>query len=664
MTRRAAAKGQVMARVAAIACVLSLTVSLAAVSAWAAPTAEQKAEIEAVGELMKKAGALFKENKFGECAEVISEVQQKIEALSATGDAIIIKQLEPHYTRLANAHAKLELEGLELAELMPLGKAKKPAKPAQPVKTKPMPTPEPAANGLSFVKHVVPVLMSKCGKCHVEQKKGDFSASTYASLMKGAGMAGKVIFPGDADGSRMIEVIVSGDMPRGGKLTQAEFDVLKKWINDGAKFDGADENTQLARLNSATPSTTPAATTEPTIAAPTGKETVSFSREIAGVLSSTCNGCHGTNRPRENFSVATFTSLMKGGDGGPAVTPGDGAGSYIIKKLKGTGGGQRMPAGGLPALDEAVIAKIEKWIQEGAKFDGPDPGAPVAQVAALAKAAGATHAELSADRAKLGDATWGTAMPSVKHDTAETANFYAKGTIGENSLKDLLERAEARMPKVAEMLGAPVDKPLVKGRFTVFAVNVPYDFEELGKVILNIDSPPRKVTGLWRYSGVDAAGVVKIPKNDSDYSADLIIAEQATSAYLSGMGKNVPRWFAEGMGRVVASKLAPGDARVKEWDSLISAVHGSLAAPDGFMSTKFDPEAGAIASYSYCRFLMLDAKRFSTLLDGLRKGGKFDDAFATAYGYTPSQKAEQWYVKGGKAPRPAKTTSKTAAKSE
>jgi hypothetical protein len=355
---------------------------------------------------------------------------------------------------------------------------------------------------------------------------------------------------------------------------------------------------------------------------------------------------------------------MKGGDGGAAVTPGDAANSYLIKKLKGTGGGQRMPAGGLPPLDDAVMAKIEKWITEGAKFDGPDANAPLSQVAALAKAAGSTHEQLSADRAKMAEATWGTAMPMVKSDTVETATFYAKGTVGENTLKDLVNRAEQHVPKIAEMLGAPADKPLVKGRFSVFAVNVPYDFEELAKVVLNLDAAPRKVAGVWRYSGVDAAGAVMVPKTESEYSADVVIAEQATSAYLSGTGKNVPRWFADGVGRVVASRLAEDDPRIKEWDANLPLVHRSLAAPDAFMSTKFDPEAGGIASYSYCRFLMNDAKRFDTLLDSLRQGGKFDEAFSAAYGGTPNQKAEQWYVKGSRPVRPSKSRSKKTAKSE
>lgn len=632
---------------------------LLASTGWAAPTPEQKAEIAAVSELMAKAGGLFKEKKFGECAEVIKQVQEKIDQLAESGDATILRQLAAPHRQLTKAHALLELEAVELPPLTPLPDPKKPVKPE-----KPKPESSPNASGLSFVKHVAPVLLGRCGKCHVEQTKGEFSAASYASLMKGAGMAGKVIFPGDAAGSRLIEVIESGDMPRNGKLTQGEFDILKKWIDDGAKFDGSDENAKIAAIGSAAPSTTPARPAEPMVEQATGKETVSFSRELASTFASTCNGCHGTNRPRENFSVATFTSLLKGGDGGPAVTPGDGANSYLIKKLKGTGGGQRMPAGGLPPLDETLIAKIEKWIEEGAKFDGPDANAPLSQVAALAKAAGSTHEQLSADRVKAAEATWGTAMPGVKHDTAETANFFAKGTIGENTLKDLLARAEQHIPKVAEMLGAPTDTPLVKGRFSVFAVNARYDFEELGKVILNVEAPPKNVAGLWRYNGVDASGAVMIPKDESEYAADVVIAEQAASAYLSGTGKNVPRWFAEGVGRVVASRLATKDPRVAEWDANLPLVHRSLSAPDAFMNAKFDPEAGGIASYSYCRYLMNDAKRFASVMNGLRQGGKFDEVFAAAYGGTPNQKAEQWYVKGSKPVRQTRTSGKKTAKTD
>ena len=62
---------------------------------------------------------------------------------------------------------------------------------------------------------------------------------------------------GDAKGSRMIELIESGDMPRGGaKVTPEELELLCGWINAGAKFDGPDSAAPITSF--ATAGNTPA----------------------------------------------------------------------------------------------------------------------------------------------------------------------------------------------------------------------------------------------------------------------------------------------------------------------------------------------------------------------------------------------------------------------
>jgi len=54
---------------------------------------------------------------------------------------------------------------------------------------------------------------------------------------------------------------------------------------------------------------------------------------------------------------------------GPVVTPGNGEGSVIIKKLAGTAGfGSQMPFGGQP-LPDSTINKISLWITQGALND-------------------------------------------------------------------------------------------------------------------------------------------------------------------------------------------------------------------------------------------------------------------------------------------------------
>jgi len=92
---------------------------------------------------------------------------------------------------------------------------------------------------------------------------------------------------------------------------------------------------------------------------------VSFANDVFPIFQSKgCTGCHGGTN---NLFVDTYQHLMLGTSAhGPVVTPGNGEGSTIIKKLRGTATfGVRMPQGG-PYLPDATIAKISLWITQGA----------------------------------------------------------------------------------------------------------------------------------------------------------------------------------------------------------------------------------------------------------------------------------------------------------
>ena len=201
----------------------------------------------------------------------------------------------------------------------------------------------------------------------------------------------------------------------------------------------------------------------------TGKETVSFSRDLAGVLNEKCANCHGNGRrPSGRLNLTTFRGLLNGGESGPPVLPGKPADSLLIKKLKGLGGGERMPRG-MPPLDDAVIAKFETWISEGARFDGPDANQHVRDVAEIAKAKMSTHEQLSADRAKRALEQWQLGMPGVDHETSETVNYLLIGDLGPNTLAEYGRRAEAMSPKVAAALRAL--RPVVVAIFLFLAYN-------------------------------------------------------------------------------------------------------------------------------------------------------------------------------------------------
>ncbi len=592
--------------------------------AWSAPTPAQKRQVDEVTKQLQKAGQLFGDKKLKEAADEIKSLQRVFNKLAESTDPELVQQLEPLYSRLVKAHVKLELEGFEFPPL------KKPAAGSSTSAT-------PTLGGVSFVKQVAPLLVTKCGRCHVDNARGNFSMATFDQLKKGS-EAGVVIFPGDDAGSVLIDKISSGEMPpSGNKVSAEEQMLLRQWIKEGAKFDGT--NPQLG-LRILAPGAVPAEPQAVAVVAATGSETVSFAKDIAPVLAANCNGCHvDAQQVRGNLNMTNFTGMLRGGDSGPPVQPGNAAESLIVKRIKGEGGEPRMPMR-RPQLSDEVIAKFEKWIAEGAKYDGGDPGLNVGQVAALAKAQSSSHAELTAERVRLAEQNWRLVMPNIPFTKVETENFLIMGNVGEETLKGLGKKVEAVQPRIATIFNIPSGQPMVKGRMTIFMFNRRYDYGEFGQMVEK-RLLPQEWKGHWRFTTLDAYGALVPPKGD-DYSFDALVGQQIAGTYVASLGKGPPRWFAEGSARVVASRIAPKDPRVFDWENELSGALGSMTKADDFLTGKLPPEQSDVVSYSFVRFLMKSAGSYQSLLTAMRGGQTFDKAFVEVFKGTPAQAAEVW----------------------
>lgn len=100
---------------------------------------------------------------------------------------------------------------------------------------------------------------------------------------------------------------------------------------------------------------------------------VSFSRDIAPILVAKCQTCHGADKAKGKYRLHTFEWLLKPGSSDePAITPGDPKKSEFYRLLVDKDPDSRMPQKD-DALPAAQIALIERWIKNGAKFDGADP---------------------------------------------------------------------------------------------------------------------------------------------------------------------------------------------------------------------------------------------------------------------------------------------------
>ncbi|MED6315170.1 MAG: c-type cytochrome domain-containing protein, partial [Verrucomicrobiota bacterium] len=100
-------------------------------------------------------------------------------------------------------------------------------------------------------------------------------------------------------------------------------------------------------------------------------ETVDFHRDVAPILREYCVGCHNNEDLDGDLSVETFNLLIKGGENGKPIKPGNRTDSllakFITKRAKPHMPPRKEPQ---PALEQ--VDTILRWIDQGAKPPADD----------------------------------------------------------------------------------------------------------------------------------------------------------------------------------------------------------------------------------------------------------------------------------------------------
>src|ERR1700688_4471048 len=104
----------------------------------------------------------------------------------------------------------------------------------------------------------------------------------------------------------------------------------------------------------------------PALTPATAAEKISFSHDVAPILSAKCIQCHGQVSLMSNLDLRGREAALKGGQHGPVIVPGDADSSHLYRHLTGRELPQ-MPLGG--HLTDAEIATIKNWIDSGAEWD-------------------------------------------------------------------------------------------------------------------------------------------------------------------------------------------------------------------------------------------------------------------------------------------------------
>jgi cytochrome c553 len=205
---------------------------------------------------------------------------------------------------------------------------------------------------------VRPILANNCYSCHTNSQLGGLRVDSRDALLKGGGR-GPAIVPGHAEKSVLITAVRQTDenlkMPMGGnKLGDSDVQTLVAWINAGAVWPAATPPTQ----------------------APAGAPNSAdfFESKVRPILATSCYTCH-TNSQSGGLRVDSREALLKGGNLGPAIVPGDPEKSLLIKAVRQTDPHLQMPMGG--KLKDSEIADLTAWVKAGAAW--PASSQPVAK---------------------------------------------------------------------------------------------------------------------------------------------------------------------------------------------------------------------------------------------------------------------------------------------
>lgn len=602
-------------------------------TALAAVTEDQQKQVAEIEQSLKQVPRLANAKKLDEAEQIVAKAKESLADLAGSdAKADLAGTLTLLEKKVAAAERLVSSRKAAAAKPTPT-KGKPPVKPNANAKS--------AAKGaaksdeISFTKQIVPILVARCNNCHVANTKGGLSMATYAALKKGSTEGGTVFTPGKGQGSRLVEVLQSGDMPRnGGPLKPEEIALIAKWIDAGAKFDGQDENAPIA---ASAPTTNQPGRPALEVTQSSGKESVQFVRDLAPIIVSTCIDCHGGMQPRGRLNLTTFAGLLSGGDSGQIVSPGKPAESLLIKKLKGTAG-QRMPAQKEP-LDDATIAKFERWVADGAKFDWSDPNELLDWAVRVMVASKMNHDELSAMRADLGEKNWRLGSPDVKPETIANEQFLLVGNLSPTRMIEIAELAKQVRGKVAKAFNLPADEPFFKGRLTLFAFKRHFDYTEFGTMVERRELPT-EWHGHWRYTVVDCYGCVLVP--DDDKGVELTLAEIFAGSYIENQGK-MPRWFSEGAARAIAARLFNRDPVAKHWDEEIKQSLASGKTADEFLKAGdvLSEDGGALA-YGFMKAAASRPTKLSGMFNDLRQGTGFEMAFRQHFGGEPATLAAAW----------------------
>jgi PAS domain-containing protein len=367
--------------------------------------------------------------------------------------------------------------------------------------------------------------------------------------------------------------------------------------------------------------------------AESASNSISFSSQIAPLLSEHCKGCHiGGRQASGGLRMDSYSQLMRGGSAGEAIISGRPEQSLLIGKLTGRASGQRMPAGGRSPLSEAEVSLFSEWIRQGASFDGSSTEASLDKVSALKQQSLATPEELNKQRLQLAQERFRQAFPNELPQVLDCDELVLIGNIPVDRLEKWQAPLQQAVESAKKFCGVSQSERLVRGRLTVFILSSRYDYSEFGRMVQRRELP-RQWPGHWIQDSL-LPSLVLIDDRNSEIPIDSLASQLILGGYLGNL-PGMQFWFAEGMARnSISASYRRQDSRIRKWQQALPEALQRAGSAQPIVEGKLDEETLSLLGLAISETIASRGNRpkLQTLLKLLRTEVDFSDAMRQTFG--------------------------------
>lgn len=596
-----------------------------AISADAELTSAQRRELAGLKKKVARIGGLIRQDRNDEAEEIITEAEKVIDEI------VKAAEIERDDRALKSLVSDLERQKASLSKAM--GN-------------------EPTDTGkVSFLEDVAPLVDSKCLGCHgATNPRAGLRLDTLAGWRRG-GQSGPLLAPGNAGRSLIIARLMApagqGQMPQQGEpFSREEIETIGNWINQGADVEGANPNATLGDLIFEHEKKTMSIE----IPKPKGNETVSFTRDMAPWMANLCLNCHNSRNKSGGLSVETFYDLMKGGDTGLVILPGDMENSRFFRLV----GGLELPR--MPQGQARITRKnyedMKKWFMEGNTFDGSDPRtnirtyvqSPAAMLAEEFRKK--TDEEMLAHRRERSLDALKRAVPNDPQNLHETEHFLVVGNVADSRLQEVGGWAEEQLQELHQLFGGN-GQPW-RGRLAILVLKDRFSYDEFNQVVERRRADPKmmghsKVTANFEDAYAVIQDVGDAASEELTTRKNLI--EHLAGAYLQQNGSALPSWIVSGTGLIMATDARNDLKRIAEMKQIAASVVPTIQRPeDVFEDGTFSPGTIGAVGYTLVRFL-IDSQtplKFAQFVKQLQQGQSVNQALQAVYGANAQQVARTY----------------------